>query len=187
MTVRVAFREYQLQVVEFAGDVVRDNHSFDVIKQMVLLDRVPDSPAMVFVDFIAESGRYMRTGRFRWSHFRRLMQRNSHVLRRVVPAALVHPSLIRVGAENLEPVALPSGEGTIAARVDFLQRMVGGSFQVVYGNDDREFYVNEDGIGLGLARNELATREARAARAIFPLDWIKGNCLIVAPPQAEQA
>jgi hypothetical protein len=62
------------------------------------------------------------------------------------------------------------------------------SSTIIYGEDGREFIVNEDGIALGLPRNEHATQEARACNAISLWDWIKGPCVIVpAAPAAPEA
>jgi hypothetical protein len=132
------------------------------------------------VEAFEENGTFIRAFRMTWARLYTLIRGNKHVLRTFLPGVYAGPVLIRAGAALPMPCSLPlAGSVSSDGRLAVLQAAVGGSIEIVYGEDGRQFVVNEDGIGLGLARNELAIQEARAALAISAFDYVKGNCVIL--------
>ena len=73
--------------------------------------------------------------------------------------------------------------GPVATRdgkFEDFQSWVGGYVQCLPFTDTTEAYVNEDGIALGLPRNELATKLCFDYRiGLAPGDYIKGAMVIV--------
>lgn len=82
-------------------------------------------------------------------------------------------------------------DGTVYAAkyssLEELNQLVGGFIESVAIPKMKAYgYVNEEGIALGLPRNETATKFCRSkGTALRPDDFIKGNLVIVGPPDAE--
>lgn len=68
-----------------------------------------------------------------------------------------------------------------------LQKLVGGYIEIVsVPKMGACGYVNEDGISLGLPKNQTATDFCRKnGTGLHSTDFIKGNLVIVGPPDAE--
>jgi hypothetical protein len=71
--------------------------------------------------------------------------------------------------------------------LDDMQKLVGGCVQVVeLTTVHHDAYVNEDGMALGLGRNDAATKLCTAFEAgLHPRDYIKGDMLILGPLDKE--
>jgi hypothetical protein len=66
-----------------------------------------------------------------------------------------------------------------------LRGCVGGSLELIPLSDGQRMLVNAEGVGLGLPRNNLATRIAR--QDLHADDWIKGDALVCVPGELESA
>jgi hypothetical protein len=73
---------------------------------------------------------------------------------------------------------------------DDMNKAVGGWIEALalpWGDGDQSAYVNEDGIALGLPFNRLATDLCTELQVgLMPGDYIKGNMLVLGPPDDDE-
>lgn len=74
---------------------------------------------------------------------------------------------------------------TIGDDLDSMQAVVGGNIQAIYFANGCTFWMNEDGKGLGLQLNKVATMFAKVDIGLFEGDYIAGTAFITGPEDDE--
>lgn len=150
-------------------------HCGEPVASLMITGRVPKR-AQVTIEIFGADGTYLRRSTVSTRLLASVATEETFDVASPRGLGTQAPALITAGGMVTYPFSLPGDRGE---RFAAMQRAVGGSVEIVYGDDGRSFVVNQDGIALGLVRNDAATEEARAVGAIAANDWIKGHCVVL--------